>query len=176
MGKGHTSATAGNDPCNKAGHLSRTVCSTQPAQAARDEVAPGPPRWQRLVNVVFPGARRLQRPTCPQQGEWCGGGSAGQTQRLRARGQQQLCSKAQGKTATHASGPRPVRVRFFEFYRAARVRSASAAVSPRGVSQTYLARAGPGSCSLESALQGNAGISLWLRGGDRRAIASQNVG
>eukprot|EP00661_Eupelagonemidae_sp_cell13_P024551 gene24551-biopygen4422 len=38
-----------------------------------------------------------------------------------------------GETATPASGPRPVRVRFFEFYRAPRVRSASsasAAVSP----------------------------------------------
>eukprot|EP00661_Eupelagonemidae_sp_cell13_P023747 gene23747-biopygen19359 len=35
-----------------------------------------------------------------------------------------------GGAALHASGPRPARVRFFEFYRAARVRSASAAVSP----------------------------------------------
>eukprot|EP00661_Eupelagonemidae_sp_cell13_P012482 gene12482-biopygen19956 len=31
----------------------------------------------------------------------------------------------QGETATPASGPRPVRVRFFKFYRAPRVRSAS---------------------------------------------------
>eukprot|EP00661_Eupelagonemidae_sp_cell13_P008886 gene8886-biopygen21183 len=30
-----------------------------------------------------------------------------------------------GETATPASGPRPVRVRFFKFYRASRVRSAS---------------------------------------------------
>eukprot|EP00661_Eupelagonemidae_sp_cell13_P011361 gene11361-biopygen18388 len=30
-----------------------------------------------------------------------------------------------GETATPASGPRPVRVRFFKFYRAPRVRSAS---------------------------------------------------
>eukprot|EP00661_Eupelagonemidae_sp_cell13_P023220 gene23220-biopygen4295 len=39
---------------------------------------------------------------------------------------------AQGETATPASGPRPARVRFFKIYRAPRVRSASAAVFPRG--------------------------------------------
>eukprot|EP00661_Eupelagonemidae_sp_cell13_P024343 gene24343-biopygen14943 len=42
-------------------------------------------------------------------------------------------ARGQEETATPASGPRPVRVRFFKFYRASRVRSASAAVSPRGV-------------------------------------------
>eukprot|EP00661_Eupelagonemidae_sp_cell13_P008212 gene8212-biopygen1571 len=41
----------------------------------------------------------------------------------------------QGETATPASGPRPVRVRFFEWHRAPRVRSASAAVFPRGTQQ-----------------------------------------
>eukprot|EP00661_Eupelagonemidae_sp_cell13_P007241 gene7241-biopygen10556 len=35
-----------------------------------------------------------------------------------------------GETSVPASGPLPVRVRFFDFYRAARVRSASAAVAP----------------------------------------------
>eukprot|EP00661_Eupelagonemidae_sp_cell13_P011007 gene11007-biopygen18356 len=39
--------------------------------------------------------------------------------------------RVQGDTALPASGPRPVRARFFEFYRAPRIRSASAAVSPR---------------------------------------------
>eukprot|EP00661_Eupelagonemidae_sp_cell13_P003079 gene3080-biopygen14229 len=34
-------------------------------------------------------------------------------------------SEVLGETATPASGPRPVRVRFFKFYRAPRVRSAS---------------------------------------------------
>eukprot|EP00661_Eupelagonemidae_sp_cell13_P017109 gene17109-biopygen9836 len=35
-----------------------------------------------------------------------------------------------GETANPASGPRPVRVRFFDFYRAPRVRSASVAAFP----------------------------------------------
>eukprot|EP00661_Eupelagonemidae_sp_cell13_P012686 gene12686-biopygen4958 len=43
-----------------------------------------------------------------------------------------------GETALPASGPRPARVRFFEFYRAARVRSAPAAVFfPVGVSCAF---------------------------------------
>eukprot|EP00661_Eupelagonemidae_sp_cell13_P021639 gene21639-biopygen8672 len=49
--------------------------------------------------------------------------------------------------ATPTSGPRPVRARFFKIYRAVRIRSASAAVSPR-LHLAWVARAWHGACPV----------------------------
>eukprot|EP00661_Eupelagonemidae_sp_cell13_P019456 gene19456-biopygen6985 len=78
--------------------------------------------------------RRQQAATRIQSVHRGGATRRGIKARRRAAAEQRLCDedaaaariqRAQGKTALPASGPRPVRAHFFEFYRAARVRPAS---------------------------------------------------